>query len=112
MTSTILKPIPPVSKMTSIRCLLSIVAAKNLEMLQSDVTTVFLYGSLDEDIFMFQLEGYDDGLGKVCKLEKALYGLKQAPLQWNKRISGVLKHLDLTPCLRDPCFYVKGEDHL
>ena len=55
-----------VSKITSIRCLLSIVAAKDLEVLQCDVTTAFLHGFLDEDIYMFQLEGYDDGSGKVC----------------------------------------------
>lgn len=104
----------PVSKMMSIRSLLSIVAANDLEMVQCDVSTAFLYGELDNDvqIFMYQPEGYNDNSGRVCKLDKALYGLKQAPLQWNRRISKVLESLGLKPCVQDPCVYVRDRDSL
>ena len=102
----------PVSRMTSIRCLLSMAASKDLEIVQCDVTTAFLYGELDEEVFMYQPEGYDDGSGRVCKLEKALYGLKQAPLQWNRKISRVLKQLHLKPCSSDSCVYVRERDNL
>ena len=42
----------PVVRHTSIRMLLSIVAAQDLELEQMDVKTVFLYGQLDESIYM------------------------------------------------------------
>ncbi|KAA0051442.1 Retrovirus-related Pol polyprotein from transposon TNT 1-94 [Cucumis melo var. makuwa] len=50
---------PPVVKHTSIRILLAIVACENLELEQLDVTTAFLHGSLEEEIFMEQPMGRD-----------------------------------------------------
>ena len=102
----------PVTRMTSIRCILALVAANDLEMVQCDVSTAFLYGDLDEDIYLKQPEGYDDNSGRVCKLKRSLYGLRQAPLQWNKKISGVLRQLDLKPCTGDPCVFVRDCDKL
>ena len=43
------------------------------------MTTAFLYGDLEEDIYMIQPEGCDDGSRRVCHLKRSLYGLKQAP---------------------------------
>ena len=49
-----------------------------------DVKSAYLYGTLDEEIFMEQPEGFVDTSHpkKVLKLRKALYGLKQAGLAW------------------------------
>jgi len=47
-----------VSKVTSIRFLLSIVAAFDFEVEQMDVKTSFLHGDLKEEIYMKQLEGF------------------------------------------------------
>ena len=54
----------------SIRILLSIVAHMDYEIWQIDVKTVFLNGSLDETIYMVQLEGFiaKGQEKKVCKL--------------------------------------------
>ena len=70
--------------MTTIRLVLSIVAAEGFHLEQLDVKTAFLHGDLDEYIYMTQPEGFQVK-GKenlVCKLKKSLYGLKQAPRQW------------------------------
>ncbi|GKE86311.1 putative RNA-directed DNA polymerase, partial [Tanacetum coccineum] len=48
----------PVVKMTTIRLVLSIIAAENLHLEQSDFKTSFLHGDLDEDIYMTQPEGF------------------------------------------------------
>jgi Reverse transcriptase (RNA-dependent DNA polymerase) len=68
-------------KMTSIRAVLGQVAGLDLELEQLDIKIVFLYGDLEEEIYMVQLEGFEvkrkDNM--VCKLKKSLYGLKQAP---------------------------------
>ena len=58
-----------VAKFTSIRILMSIVSALDLELYQMDVKTSFLNGDLKEE-------------NKVYKLKKSLYGLKQASRQW------------------------------
>ena len=49
-----------------------------------DVRNTYLYGELDEEIYMEQPEGFHvQGLENlVIRLKKALYGLKQAGLVW------------------------------
>lgn len=70
--------------MTTIRAILGLVAAHDLELEQLDVKTTFLHGDLNEEIYMMHPEGFIKR-GKenlYCRLRKSLYGLKQAPRQW------------------------------
>ena len=71
----------PVVKQISIRVLLAIVAWFALQLEQLDVKTTFLHGELEEQIFMYQPEGFviKDKEDHVCRLKKSLYGLKQSP---------------------------------
>ena len=55
---------------------------------------------------MKQPVGFDDGSGKVCRLQRSLYGLKQAPRCWNKRFTDVLEGYGLQQSKADPCLYV------
>ena len=73
----------PDVKMTSIRTILSLLAAEDLHLKKLDVNTKFLHGDLEEEIYMQQPQGYEvKGKEKlVCKLKKSLYGLKQAARQ-------------------------------
>lgn len=75
----------PVVKYDTLRVILSLVAAKDLDMAQLDIKTAFLNGELDEEIYIEQPEGYvAEGKGNlVCRLNKCLYGLKQASRVWN-----------------------------
>ena len=102
----------PVVKLCTLRTFLAIVAHKSLHCDQMDVKTAFLYGDLDQDIYMEQPEGFvhPQYPNHVCKLQRALYGLKQAPRQWHAKIDefviGILK-FETSPY--DPCLYVKYE---
>nr|GEV37974.1 hypothetical protein [Tanacetum cinerariifolium] len=68
----------PVVRHTSIRVILALTAYKDYELEQLDVKTTFLYGNLEEVIYIRQPSGYEQG-NKVCYLMKSLYGLKQSP---------------------------------
>nr|GEV43230.1 hypothetical protein [Tanacetum cinerariifolium] len=68
----------PVVKMTTIKCLLNIVVHNWWPTFQLDIDNAFLYGDLDEIIYMKPPQGYYPADGnKACKLKKSLYGFKQ-----------------------------------
>nr|GEY77680.1 retrovirus-related Pol polyprotein from transposon TNT 1-94 [Tanacetum cinerariifolium] len=86
----------PVSRMEAIRIFLAYVAHKSFFVFQMDVKTAFLHGSLKEDVYVCQPEGFIDAdhPSHVYKLKKALYGLKQTPrirkdLPWNTPLERV-----------------------
>jgi hypothetical protein len=70
-----------VTRLTTIRVLVTLAASHGLLIHQMDVKTAFLNGELDGEIYMQQLDGFvaPGQENKVCRLRKYLYGLKQAP---------------------------------
>ncbi|CAI7740801.1 unnamed protein product [Closterium sp. NIES-54] len=99
----------PVVKPTTLRTLLAGAAIKGWVVKHMDVTTAFLNGVLEEEIFMAQPEGFDDGSGRVLRLKKALYGLKPAPRQWYLKLRGVLEEIGFTPSTADHSLFMLGE---
>ncbi|GJW00351.1 retrovirus-related pol polyprotein from transposon TNT 1-94 [Tanacetum coccineum] len=81
-----------VARMEAIRIFLAYVAHKSFIVFQMDVKTAFLHGTLKEDVYVCQPEGFIDAdhLSHVYKLKKALYGLKQAPRAWYDELSKFL----------------------
>lgn len=71
------KVFSPVARYTSVRSLLALANAQDLEIHQMDVKTAFLNGSLDCEIYMSQPEGFvdPDRSNHVCKPKKSIYGL-------------------------------------
>ncbi|CAI7855734.1 unnamed protein product [Closterium sp. NIES-53] len=91
----------PVVKPTTLRTLLAGATIKGWVVKQMDVTTAFLNGVLEEEIFMAQPEGFDDGSGRVWKLKKALYRIKQAPRQWYLKMRELLEEIGFTTSSAD-----------
>jgi hypothetical protein len=102
----------PVVKHDSLRILLSIVASLNLEMIQLDVKTAFLYGVVKEELYLEQPEGFvlAGGEKEVCRLKKCLYGLKQAPRVWNQKFNEFLLLFGLSRSTADPCIYFRRRE--
>nr|GEY12867.1 uncharacterized mitochondrial protein AtMg00810-like [Tanacetum cinerariifolium] len=67
----------------------SISAAESSSSQNIDVKIAFLHGSLKEDVYVCQPEGFIDAdhPSHVYKLKKALYGLRQAPKAWYDELS-------------------------
>ncbi|KAL0383034.1 UNVERIFIED_CONTAM: Retrovirus-related Pol polyprotein from transposon TNT 1-94 [Sesamum calycinum] len=103
----------PVARLTTIRVLIALASVYNLSIHQMDVKTAFLYGELEEEIYMDQPEGFvaHGNERKVCKLVKSLYGLKQAPKQWHEKFDQTILAFGFTVNENDKCIYckVKGD---
>jgi hypothetical protein len=99
----------PVAKLKSIRMLTAIAASLGLNMYQDDVPSAFLKGTLSEELWMAQPEGFDDGSGRYCRMKKTLYGLKQSPREWNAVIHQFLIRQGFQSTISDSCIYVKRE---
>ena len=106
----------PVARLSSFRMLIALSVEYIMRIEQLDVTSAFLYGEIDTEIYMKQPELLNEmlqritreekdallvekaritltdlsGNNKVCKLKKGLYGLRQAGRQWNAKLHSVL----------------------
>ncbi|CAI7772571.1 unnamed protein product [Closterium sp. NIES-53] len=101
----------PVTKAPTLWLLLAAAAVCGWKVEQMDVKTAFLYGVVDEEIYMKQPEGYDDGSGRVFWLKKAIHGLKQAPRFWYARLVEALEALGfkVSGC-DESLFMTEGEE--
>ena len=124
-----LETFAPVAKLTTVRSLLSIAALQDWEVYQLDVKNAFLYGHLDETVYMaFPLSYSGPGnpitsdtsifMGychqnphKACKLQKAHYGLKQAPRQWFVRLSSAFQSSGFIQSKSDYSLFTKHNNH-
>ncbi|GJX72276.1 ribonuclease H-like domain-containing protein [Tanacetum coccineum] len=103
----------PVVKMVTVRCLICIAVSNDWPLSQLDVNNAFLYGDLNEDIYMSLPLGFECAdKNKVCKLNKALYGLKQAPRQWNAKLTTVLVEHGFVQSKFDYSLYIKHSNDL
>ena len=101
-----------VVKPMSYKALFAIAAVRDLEIEQMDVKTTSIYGSVKEEIYVDQPEGFDDGTGRVCRLNKALYGLKQSPRVWYQTLSDFLKNTGFKPLNSDSSVFAKGSMYI
>ena len=97
----------PVVRLESIRTLIALSVQHGLQLHQIDITTAFLNGDLEEEVFMSQPEGFvaKDQEHLVCRLKKSLYGLKQSPRCWNSAIDKHFKKIGFIQAKSDPCIY-------
>ncbi|KAJ0606225.1 putative RNA-directed DNA polymerase [Helianthus annuus] len=97
----------PVVKMVTVRCIIALAVQNDWPMFQLDINNAFLYGTINEDVYMCLPKGYySPDETRVCKLVKSLYGLKQAPRKWNEKLSSVLVDYGFVQSKCDHSMYV------
>nr|GEX73210.1 retrovirus-related Pol polyprotein from transposon TNT 1-94 [Tanacetum cinerariifolium] len=98
-----------VARMEAFRIFLAYAAHKSFTVFQMDVKTAFLHGSLKEDVYVCQPEGFIDAdhPSHVYKLKKALYGLKQAPRAWYDELSTFLLQNHFIKGTIDPTLFIR-----
>nr|GEV49861.1 putative ribonuclease H-like domain-containing protein [Tanacetum cinerariifolium] len=71
---------------------LAYASLKEFVVYQMDVKSAFLYGKIEEEVYVCQPLGFENQefLDRVYKVEKALYGLHQAPIAWYETLSTYL----------------------
>ena len=69
----------PITKMSTVRVLLSVAVNHSWPLYQMDVKNVFLQGDLKDEVNMKLPPGHSQSHDPdvVCRLHKAIYGLKQ-----------------------------------
>ncbi|GJX27479.1 ribonuclease H-like domain-containing protein [Tanacetum coccineum] len=81
----------PVVKMVTVRCLIGLAISKNWPLFQLDVNNAFLYGDLDEEVYM---------------------ALPLAPKQWNAKLTSALIQNGFIQSKNDYSLYVKSKKGL
>nr|GEU50919.1 putative reverse transcriptase domain-containing protein [Tanacetum cinerariifolium] len=79
----------PVARIEAIRFFLAYASFMGFLVYQMDVKSVFLYGTIEEEVYVCQPPGFEDPdhPDKVYKVVKALYGLHQAHRSWYKTLA-------------------------
>ncbi|GJW96829.1 putative ribonuclease H-like domain-containing protein [Tanacetum coccineum] len=99
----------PVVRIEAIRLFLAYASFKDFVVYQMDVKSVFLYGKIEEEVYVCQPPGFEDPnfLDRVYKVEKALYGLHQAPKAWYETLSTYLLDNEFQRGKTDKTLFIK-----
>nr|GEW08897.1 putative ribonuclease H-like domain-containing protein [Tanacetum cinerariifolium] len=82
----------PVARIEAIRLFLGYASFMGFMVYQMDVKSAFLYGTIEEEVYVCQPLGFEDPdyPDKVYKAVKAFYGLHQAPRAWYETLANYL----------------------
>src|SRR5712691_1924446 len=102
----------PVVRFETVRLILATAALKNWVAYGLDVRNAYLYGELDEEIYMKQPQGFGnpEKPTHVLRLRRALYGLKQAGLAWWRALKQSMEELGFKSLSSDAGIFVYHKD--
>ena len=101
----------PVVKHEAIKLLLAIAINEGLKIHHLDISTAFLYGKIDETVYIEAPDWLKEELdeGEVLKLNKGLYGLKQASRLWNETLVSFFHNLGFKQLDAENCIFYSNK---
>ncbi|GJT83709.1 putative ribonuclease H-like domain-containing protein [Tanacetum coccineum] len=101
----------PVARIEAIRLFLAYASFMGFIVYQMDVKSAFLYGTIEEEVYVCQPPGFEDPQfpNKVYKVDKALYGLHQAPRAWYETLSTYLIENGFRRGIIDKTLFIKKD---
>ncbi|CAI7886725.1 unnamed protein product [Closterium sp. NIES-53] len=104
----------PTPKMTTLWVLLHVAAQRDYELHSLDFSTVFLQGSLHEEIWLFRPPGFTRSFpaGTQWSLRRPVYALRQAPREWHDTLRTTLAALGFPPSTSDPSLFLRTDTTL
>ncbi|GJS91902.1 putative ribonuclease H-like domain-containing protein [Tanacetum coccineum] len=102
----------PVARLEAIRLFLAFASYMGFIVYQMDVKSAFLYGTIEEEVYVSQPPGFvdPDHPKKVYKVVKALYGLHQAPRAWYATLSTFLEKHGYRRGTIDKTLFIKKDN--
>ncbi|GJS56805.1 putative ribonuclease H-like domain-containing protein [Tanacetum coccineum] len=100
-----------VARIEAIRLFLAYASYMGFIMYQMGVKSGFLYGTIEEEVYVYQPPGFEDLSFpyKVYKVEKALYVLHQAPKAWYETLSTYLLENEFRRGTIDKTLFIKKD---
>nr|GEV35873.1 copia protein [Tanacetum cinerariifolium] len=101
----------PVARIEAIRLFLAYTSFMGFMVYQMDVKSAFLYGTIEEEVYVCQPLGFEDPdhPDKVYKVVKALYRLHQAPRAWYETLANYLLQNDFQRGKIDQTLFIKKQ---
>ncbi|GJS32619.1 reverse transcriptase domain-containing protein [Tanacetum coccineum] len=105
------KVFAPVARIEAIRLFLAYASFKDFVVYQIDVKSAFLYGKIEEEVYVCQPPRFEDPdfTDRVYKVEKALYGLHQAPRAWYETLLTYLLHNEFQRGKIDKTLFIRRD---
>jgi hypothetical protein len=104
----------PTARFAALRTVIALAAAEDLELESIDISTAFLNGNIDAEVYMRIPEGLEvddeDQHGWVLRLLKSLYGIKQAPRIWSKKLKDELDSMGFERLDSDHSVFIYERD--
>jgi hypothetical protein len=94
-----------------LRAILAYAALEDLEIESIDISSAFLNGEIDSEVYMQQPEGFPQGSpDQVLQLVKSIYGMKQLSWLWHQKLDQVLSSLGYVKIKSDASVWVYPRD--
>ncbi|CAI7908158.1 unnamed protein product [Closterium sp. NIES-54] len=97
--------------MTTLWVLLHVAAQRDYELTSLDFSTVFVEGSLHDEIWLRRPPGFTGSFctGTQWSLRRPVYGLRQAPHEWHDTLRTTLAALGFAPSTADPSLFLRTD---
>jgi hypothetical protein len=102
----------PTAKWAALRAILALAALEDMELESIDISSAFLNGELEEEVYMEQPEGFHQGAyDEFLQLLKGIYGLKQSPRIWHKKLDQELQSIGFVKVQCDHSIWVFNKNN-